>query len=173
MVGRLGAPQAGQPHIFLQVDVDVLLGDPLHELVADDGVHALEGDITLLDAQVERVAVDGHAIGEGHHFAVDKQSATDGPEPFPIVKYPTDGFPLHHLAVGTLDMAQGLGIVAPLLQQLHAVGKQGGLQRAVFVIGVEARELVQVLPLGAHLLALEGDNLFPQADVVVALGQRL
>ena len=69
-------------------------------------------------------------------------------------------------------MPDGLGIVAPLLQELHALGKQAGLQRTVFVIGIETGKLVQVLPFGSHLLTLEGNNLLPQADVVIALGHR-
>ena len=94
------------------------------------------------------------------------------PNLFPIVEHLTDGFPFHHLAVGTLEVADGLGIVAPLLQQLQALGEQAGFQRAVLVVGIKSGKLVQVLALGTHLLALEGDNLLAQADVVIALGHR-
>ena len=142
-------------------------------MVAHDGIHTLVVDVAFLDAQVKRVAVDGHAIGERHHFVVDKQSATDGSELFPIIKYLTDGFTLHHLAVGTLEVADGLGVVAPALQQLQALGKQGGLYRAVFVFRVESGKLGQVLTFRSQGMPRKIDDVLLQTDVVIALGQRL
>ena len=110
--------------------------------MAHDGVNALVGNVTLLDAQVKRVAVDRDAIGERHHFAIDKHCTADGPESFPIVEHLANGFPFHYLAVGALEMADGLGIVAPLLQQLQALGEEAGLQRAVLVIRIKSGKLI-------------------------------
>ena len=40
------------------------------------------------------------------------------------------------------------------------------------MVGIKSGKLIQVLALGTHLLALKGDNLLAQADVVIALGHR-
>ena len=111
-------------------------------------------DVAFLDTQVKGVTVNRHTIGERHHLVIHEQRAADGSKPLPVVKHLADGFTFHHLAVSTLQVANGLGVVAPLLQQLQALGKQGGLQWAVLVVRVESWKLVQVLTLGTHLFAL-------------------
>lgn len=91
--------------------------------MAHHGINALVVDIAFLDTQVKRVAVDGYAIGKCGYLAVNIQCAADGPKAFSIVKDLLDGLALHNLAVGILDVADSLGIIAPALQQLQALGE--------------------------------------------------
>ena len=76
LVRQFRLAQALFAHVFLAVDIGVLLGQVAHKLLVDDGECSLVAGVGLLHTHVEGAVVYRAPEGEGYQFAVDPNGAS-------------------------------------------------------------------------------------------------
>ena len=141
----------------------------LRKLLVDNAEGPFIVHVGLLYAHVEGIMVDRAAVRESHHAAADEYRAAEKPQFAPAVECTRHRAQLLRQVIFLSVTTVTDGSRAPLALQFKTLRYQFGRKLAVFVVGIQALELVDMVALALQFLARQVHEFIPFIYIIAVI----